>query len=74
MSRDIRDTGTVSKWNADRGFGFIKLDGGCDVFVHLKGTRDHRPLSVGERVSFFVAPDPKDASRILAVDAVVMRP
>jgi CspA family cold shock protein len=51
--------GKITTWNLERGFGFIKSDGGgADVFVHCSGlsdrSRDHLP--VGIRVSFDIAP------------------
>ncbi len=53
-------TGTLKRWNADRGFGFIKDDsGGPDIFMHvtaLQGT-DPDNLRLGERLTFDVERD-----------------
>ncbi|TNF07097.1 MAG: DUF1294 domain-containing protein [Gammaproteobacteria bacterium] len=36
----MRSRGVISKWNDDRGFGFIMPDGGSgEVFVHIKSFR-----------------------------------
>ena len=55
----MRIEGTLSKWNDDRGFGFITpTQGGQEVFVHIsmfpKGAA--RP-TLGERLTFEVEPD-----------------
>lgn len=49
-------TGTVKWFNADKGFGFITVDGGEDVFVHFSAIRanGYRTLEEGQRVSFDV--------------------
>jgi CspA family cold shock protein len=51
-----RNTGTV-KWLDDaKGFGFIELEGGPDVFVHFRAITGtgRRTLTEGQRVSFEV--------------------
>lgn len=55
----MRTEGTLTKWNDDRGFGFITpTQGGPEVFVHISGfPRDaHRP-AVGERLNFEIETD-----------------
>ena len=53
----MRFEGVVSRWNDDRGFGFLKAFGNDDaeVFVHISEfPKDKRRPTVGERVSFEV--------------------
>ena len=48
-------TGTVKWFNADKGFGFITVDGGgADVFVHYSTiqTDGFRSLDENQRVEF----------------------
>ena len=51
-----RSTGTVSWFNAEKGFGFIQPDdGGADVFVHFSAIADqggYRSLDEGDRVEY----------------------
>jgi len=51
--------GTVSAYNRERGFGFIRRDDGQrDVFVHINCVvSDVEELKIGDRVTFDVAND-----------------
>ena len=53
----MRIIGTVSKWNDDRGFGFITPNQiGDEVFVHISAfPSDGKRPAVGETVSFEIA-------------------
>ena len=46
--------GTVKWFNADKGYGFIAVDGGRDVFVHFSAIQmdGYRSLEEGQRVEF----------------------
>ena len=49
--------GTVKWFNAEKGFGFIAVDGGgADVFVHFSAIQadGYRSLEEGQRVEFDV--------------------
>ncbi|MEA3066095.1 MAG: cold shock protein [Sphingomonadales bacterium] len=53
--------GTVKWYNADKGYGFITLDDGGDVFVHRSAisARGFRGLEEGQRVTLEVVDGPK---------------
>lgn len=55
--------GTVKWFNAEKGFGFIAVDGapGEDVFVHYKSidTTGFRTLDENQRVEFEIVQGPK---------------
>lgn len=48
------NTGSVKWFNADKGFGFIEVEGGDDVFVHFSAIQDEgfKTLEEGQSVSF----------------------
>jgi CspA family cold shock protein len=48
--------GTVKWFNAEKGYGFIAVDGGQDVFVHYSAIQaeGYRSLEEGQRVEFDV--------------------
>lgn len=53
--------GTVKWFNADKGFGFISIEDGNDVFVHFSSIQGNgfRTLEEGQRVTFDVVQGPK---------------
>jgi cold shock protein len=55
--------GTVKWFNAEKGFGFIEVDGGGpDVFVHFSAIADtggYRSLDENQRVEFETTTGPK---------------
>jgi cold shock protein len=53
--------GTVKWFNNEKGYGFIAVDGGEDVFVHYSAIQSdgYRSLDEGQRVEFEVAAGPK---------------
>lgn len=48
--------GTVKWFNAEKGYGFISMDGGQDIFVHFSAIQvdGYKTLSEGQRVTFDV--------------------
>ena len=48
------NTGTVKWFNAEKGFGFIEVEGGDDVFVHFTAIQGDgfKTLEEGQIVSF----------------------
>ncbi len=46
--------GTVKWFNSEKGYGFISVDGGADVFVHFSAIQGDgfKTLDEGQRVEF----------------------
>jgi len=46
--------GTVKWFNSQKGYGFIEMENGKDIFVHYKSIQDHgfKTLDEGEQVEF----------------------
>jgi CspA family cold shock protein len=49
--------GTVKWFNSEKGYGFIAVDGGQDVFVHFSAIEmdGYKALDDGQRVEFEIA-------------------
>jgi len=65
--------GTVKWFNAEKGYGFISNDdGGEDVFVHYSSIMSdgYKSLAEGQKVTFDTEQDPKNASKMKAVNVV----
>ncbi|MCQ5130868.1 cold-shock protein [Butyricicoccus faecihominis] len=63
--------GIVKWFNAEKGFGFIQNDDGSDdVFVHFSAIQSegYKSLNEGQRVSFESEVDPKNSSKMRAVN------
>jgi cold shock protein len=57
----MRSTGTVKWFNDAKGFGFITMSGGEDVFVHFSAiqAKGFRSLPEGASVEFDLVQGPK---------------
>jgi CspA family cold shock protein len=65
------NNGTVKWFNPEKGFGFISNDnGGEDVFVHFSAivSDGFKTLSEGQKVTFDTEVDPKNSSKLRAVN------
>ncbi|WAH37595.1 cold-shock protein [Alicyclobacillus dauci] len=53
--------GTVKWFNAEKGFGFISVEGGDDVFVHFSAIQGNgfKSLDEGQAVEFEIVEGPK---------------
>ena len=59
----MRHKGVVQWFSRAKGYGFIREDGGSDLFVHHTGIRmdGFRALEGGERVTFEIGIGPRGA-------------
>ena len=68
-------TGKVKWFNAEKGYGFIEREDGGDVFVHFSAIQadGFRTLEEGQKVTFETETDPKDSSKLRAVNVCVVK-
>jgi CspA family cold shock protein len=60
--------GTVKRWFADRGFGFVAPDaGGKDVFLHARSLPPGTVVGEGDRVEFEIKTEPSGKLRAASV-------
>ena len=66
--------GTVKWFNPDKGYGFIAVDGGKDVFVHFSAIQadGYRTLEEGQRVEFEITQSDRgaQADKVVVVSSV----
>ena len=62
--------GTVKWFNEAKGYGFISVEGGEDVFVHFSSiaSQGFKTLMEGQRVTLDLEKDPKNSGRMRAAN------
>ena len=69
----MRNTGTVKWFNDAKGYGFITMEGGEEVFVHFSAiqAQGFRSLAEGSAVEFDLVQGPKglQATNVTPVNA-----
>ena len=69
------DSGNIKWFNPEKGYGFISPDeGGDDVFVHFSSilVDGYKTLNEQQKVSFDVETDPKNSSKMRAVNVRII--
>lgn len=70
------NTGIVKFFNSEKGFGFITDDATKkDIFVHFSSINvdGYKTLEDGQKVTFDIEPDLKDASKSRAVNVTPVK-
>ena len=65
------NNGPVKWFNEEKGFGFISNDDGSgDVFVHFSAIQSNgfKTLAEGQKVSYDTETDPKNSSKLRAIN------
>ncbi len=66
-------SGTIKKWNKDKGYGFIDVDNQSeDVFFHVSKVRLSQPITIGQQVYFESARNDKGQLRATEVTSNVL--
>ena len=68
------NNGTVKWFNSEKGYGFITAESGEDVFVHFSAIQvdGFKTLNEGQKVSFDTEADPKNASKLRAINVQII--
>ncbi|WP_100642921.1 cold shock domain-containing protein [Alteromonas facilis] len=72
----MRSHGRLTKWNDDRGFGFISTDSyDGELFVHISAyPKDGGRPSIGERISFEISTDEQGKRKAVRVQRFDQKP
>ena len=66
-------SGTIKKWNQDKGYGFIDVDNQSeDVFFHISKVRLSQPITIGQQVYFESVRNDKGQLRATEVTSNVL--
>lgn len=66
-------SGTIKKWNKDKGYGFIDVDNQSeDVFFHVSKVKLTQPITIGQQVYFESARNDKGQLRATEVTSNVL--
>ena len=66
-------SGTIKKWNQDKGYGFIDVDNQSeDVFFHISKVQLSQPITIGQQVYFESARNDKGQLRATEVTSNVL--
>jgi cold shock CspA family protein len=72
VSKAIKMTGIVEQYDAERGYGFIAVDGDLPVFFHCTSLRVNRKMiRAGVRVQFYRIPSARQPGKFCAERVVL---